>query len=94
MSKAAYDVVVVGAGIVGAACADELVRRGLRTAVVDREVVGGGATAARVPAARRPGGAAGPSHGDIDLQQWAAERTAEAFQLVYNRPVSVTRARD
>ncbi|MBZ5679842.1 MAG: FAD-binding oxidoreductase [Acidobacteriia bacterium] len=46
MSKAAYDVVVVGAGIVGAACADELVRRGLRTAVVDREVVGGGATAA------------------------------------------------
>ncbi|MBZ5574982.1 MAG: Ppx/GppA family phosphatase [Acidobacteriia bacterium] len=34
------------------------------------------------------------SHGDIDLQQWAAERTAEAFQLVYNRPVSVTRARD
>jgi D-hydroxyproline dehydrogenase subunit beta len=46
MSKATYDVVVVGAGIVGAACAYELARRGLRVAVVDRDVVGGGATAA------------------------------------------------
>jgi len=46
MSKVGYDVVVVGAGIVGAACAHELARRGLRVAVVDREVVGGGATAA------------------------------------------------
>ena len=41
-----YDVVVVGAGIVGAACADELASRGLRVVVVDREVVGSGATAA------------------------------------------------
>jgi len=46
MSNAAYDVVVVGAGIVGAACADELARRSLRVAVVDRDMVGGGATAA------------------------------------------------
>lgn len=46
MSKAAYDVVVVGAGIVGAACADEFARRHLQVAVVDREMVGGGATAA------------------------------------------------
>ena len=47
MSKATtYDVVVVGAGIVGAACADELVHRGLRVAVVDRDIVGSGATAA------------------------------------------------
>jgi len=46
MSNATYDVVVVGAGIVGAACADELVRRGLRVAVVDRDVIGSGATAA------------------------------------------------
>jgi glycine/D-amino acid oxidase-like deaminating enzyme len=46
MSKAVYDVVVVGAGIVGAACADELARRGLRVAVVDRDIIGGGATAA------------------------------------------------
>lgn len=46
MSKAAYDVVVVGAGIVGAACADELARRNLRVAVVDSHLVGGGATAA------------------------------------------------
>src|SRR5579863_6020542 len=46
MTKAVYDVVVVGAGIVGAGCADELSRRGLRVAVVDRDLVGGGATAA------------------------------------------------
>jgi glycine/D-amino acid oxidase-like deaminating enzyme len=46
MSQATYDVVIVGAGIVGAACADEFARRGMRVAVVDREMVGGGATAA------------------------------------------------
>jgi glycine/D-amino acid oxidase-like deaminating enzyme len=41
-----YDAVIVGAGIVGAACADELSRRGMRVCVVDREMLGGGATAA------------------------------------------------
>src|SRR5450755_4944526 len=46
MSDATFDVVIVGAGIVGAACADEFARRGMRVAVVDRDVVGSGATAA------------------------------------------------
>lgn len=46
MSSANFDVVVVGAGIVGAACADEFARRGMRVAVVDRDLVGSGATAA------------------------------------------------
>ena len=46
MSKAGYDAIIVGAGIVGAACADELARRGLSIAVIDRDVVGSGATAA------------------------------------------------
>jgi D-hydroxyproline dehydrogenase subunit beta len=46
MSAPAYDVVIVGAGIVGAACADEFARRGMRVAIVDRDVVGSGATAA------------------------------------------------
>jgi len=41
-----FDAVVVGAGIVGAACADELAHRGMRVAIVDRDVVGSGATAA------------------------------------------------
>ena len=41
-----YDAVVVGAGIVGAACADECIRQGMRVAVVDSDVIGGGATAA------------------------------------------------
>jgi glycine/D-amino acid oxidase-like deaminating enzyme len=46
MTKETYDVVIVGAGIVGAACADTFAGRGLRVAVVDRDVVGSGATAA------------------------------------------------
>ncbi|MGA8342431.1 MAG: FAD-dependent oxidoreductase [Candidatus Sulfotelmatobacter sp.] len=46
MSTATFDAVIVGAGIVGAACADEFARRGMRVAVVDRDVVGSGATAA------------------------------------------------
>jgi glycine/D-amino acid oxidase-like deaminating enzyme len=46
MSDAAYDAVIAGAGIVGAACADECARRGLRVAVIERDIVGSGATAA------------------------------------------------
>jgi glycine/D-amino acid oxidase-like deaminating enzyme len=46
MSEAAYEVVIVGAGIVGAACAAEFACRGMRVAIVDRDVIGGGATAA------------------------------------------------
>jgi len=46
MSKAAYDVAVVGTGIVGAACADELARRGLRVVAIGEDIVGSGATAA------------------------------------------------
>lgn len=46
MSAATYGAVIVGGGIVGAACADELARRKLRVAVVEREAIGGGATAA------------------------------------------------
>jgi glycine/D-amino acid oxidase-like deaminating enzyme len=40
------DAVVVGAGIVGAACAVALARAGLRVVVVDSQFAGGGATAA------------------------------------------------
>jgi D-hydroxyproline dehydrogenase subunit beta len=46
MSETGYDVAVVGAGIVGVACADELARRGLRVVVVDGDAVGSGATGA------------------------------------------------
>lgn len=45
MGNMRFDVVIVGAGIVGAACADAFARRGMRVAVVDRDVVGSGATA-------------------------------------------------
>jgi len=46
MSAGKYDVVIVGAGIVGAACALECAREKMRVAVVDHDVIGGGATAA------------------------------------------------
>jgi D-hydroxyproline dehydrogenase subunit beta len=44
--ESTYDVVVIGAGIVGAACAYFLVREGLRVAVLEKGTAGGGATAA------------------------------------------------
>jgi glycine/D-amino acid oxidase-like deaminating enzyme len=46
MPKPDYDVIIVGAGIVGAACADELASRRMRVAAIDHDVVGSGATAA------------------------------------------------
>src|SRR5947207_2490395 len=44
MSRAAYDVVIVGAGIVGAACANECARQGMRVVLLDQDSAGGGAT--------------------------------------------------
>lgn len=41
-----YDAVILGAGIVGAACALEFAQAGMRVAVVERGVIGGDATAA------------------------------------------------
>jgi glycine/D-amino acid oxidase-like deaminating enzyme len=46
MSSETYDVVIVGGGIVGAACAYELTQRAMRVAVVEQDLVAGGATAA------------------------------------------------
>jgi len=47
MTACSYDAVVVGAGIVGTACARELADAGLRVALCDQNVyTGGGATAA------------------------------------------------
>jgi glycine/D-amino acid oxidase-like deaminating enzyme len=41
-----YDAVVLGAGIVGAACGLELAQAGMHVAVIERDTIGGGATAA------------------------------------------------
>jgi glycine/D-amino acid oxidase-like deaminating enzyme len=41
-----FDVVVVGAGIVGAACGDECIRQGMSVALVNGDAIGGGATSA------------------------------------------------
>jgi glycine/D-amino acid oxidase-like deaminating enzyme len=46
MSSKAYDVVIIGAGIVGSACAAECAREGLSVAIVEAGIIGGGATAA------------------------------------------------
>jgi glycine/D-amino acid oxidase-like deaminating enzyme len=44
--SASPDIIIVGAGIVGAACALECARAGLRTLVLDQGCIGGGTTAA------------------------------------------------
>src|SRR5262245_1933452 len=46
MSSKTFDVVIIGAGIVGSACAAECVREGLSVAIVEAGIIGGGATAA------------------------------------------------
>jgi glycine/D-amino acid oxidase-like deaminating enzyme len=46
MSTASYDVVIVGGGIVGVACAEECARQGLRVVLVEKDMIGGDATAA------------------------------------------------
>ena len=40
MSTVTFDVAIVGAGIVGAACADECALRGLQVVLLDRDAVG------------------------------------------------------
>lgn len=46
MLRNSYDVVIAGAGIVGAACAAELAAGGMRVALIEPEMIGGSATAA------------------------------------------------
>ena len=40
-----YDIIIVGAGIVGASCAYECASSGLKTLVLDKGPIGGGTTA-------------------------------------------------
>jgi glycine/D-amino acid oxidase-like deaminating enzyme len=46
MSTAHFDAVIAGGGIVGAACAAALAEAGLRAALIERDALGSGATAA------------------------------------------------
>ena len=46
MTSKSYDAMIIGAGIVGAACAAECAREGLSVAIVEAGIIGGGATAA------------------------------------------------
>jgi D-hydroxyproline dehydrogenase subunit beta len=46
LASPVYDVVIIGGGIVGAACAAECTAEGLRVAIVEAKMIGGGATAA------------------------------------------------
>jgi D-hydroxyproline dehydrogenase subunit beta len=46
MSSKTYDAIIIGAGIVGSACAAECARAGMSVAIVEAGIIGGGATAA------------------------------------------------
>src|ERR1044072_1094344 len=46
MRSKTFDVVIIGAGIVGSACAAEGAREGLKVGIVEAGIIGGGATAA------------------------------------------------
>ena len=46
MSSKTFDAIIIGAGIVGSACAAECAREGLSVAIVEAGIIGGGATAA------------------------------------------------
>ncbi len=46
MKLPVYDVLIIGAGIVGAACAAACAREGLEVGIVEADIIGGGATAA------------------------------------------------
>jgi len=46
MTSTAFDVAIIGAGIVGAACVAEAVREGLSVVVIESRIIAGGATAA------------------------------------------------
>ena len=46
MSSKTYDAIIIGAGIVGSACAAECAREGLSVAILEAGIIGGGATAA------------------------------------------------
>lgn len=46
MMRVSFDVVIVGGGIVGAATAAACAKAGMRVALVERDLIGGGATAA------------------------------------------------
>ena len=46
MTQPAYDVAIIGAGIVGAACALECAREGMHTVIIEANIIAGGATAA------------------------------------------------
>jgi D-hydroxyproline dehydrogenase subunit beta len=46
MTTSPYDVAIIGAGIVGAACAAECAGAGLRVVILEAAILGGGATAA------------------------------------------------
>lgn len=46
MTVSSFDVIIAGGGIVGAACAAACAREGMRVALIERDVLGSGATAA------------------------------------------------
>ena len=90
MGPVTYDVVVVGAGIVGASCAYYAARDGLTVCVVDRGPLAGGTTSAGegnlLVSDKEPGpelelallaNAAWRDLGEVDLGEWPVARVVE-----------------
>ena len=91
--RSRHDLIIIGAGIVGAACAEAAVAAGLRVAIVEAAVIGGGASAAAM-------GHLVAMDGDPDelalctysLAQW--QRWADWPQAEYQRCGTLWVARD
>jgi glycine/D-amino acid oxidase-like deaminating enzyme len=81
-----YDVAVLGGGIIGAAVLFELTRRGLRSVLVERGIVGQGCTA-------YSGGIVRVYHADDQLSEIAAESHAfyRDFEAHTGEPCAFTR---
>lgn len=89
----AADVLIVGGGIVGAACAREFARRGLSVAVLESQALGGGATAASMGHLLVTDDEDGSSAGEHALtrrslqlwQDWLDASAGHAEQAEYQR---------
>lgn len=87
------DVLIVGAGIIGAACAREFARQGLSVAVIEPGALGGGATAASMGHLLIVDDEAGGADAEFKLTQrsqqlwgeWLAQAPQHAEQVEHQR---------
>jgi len=80
MSRPSADVIVIGAGVVGAACAQAAARAGLSVVVVDRGPLAGGTTGAGEGNLLVSDKAPGP---ELDLARYSLERWARLDETLF-----------